>query len=96
MVYPSYRGGATVKPDYTQVVVDMIDERAPLNELGEPIDINNGSEKLNEDNVQGYTIRQIEDASHGQTTWEGWKNNIKNRYNNATENHLDALFNYWD
>ncbi|MCF6213548.1 MAG: hypothetical protein L3J45_05935 [Flavobacteriaceae bacterium] len=87
MVYPNYRGGATVLPKYTQVVVDMIDT---------PSDSNNGSEKLSEDNVQGYTIRQLEDALVHQKTWNDWKNNIKNRYNNATENNLDALFNYWN
>ncbi len=25
-----------------------------------------------------------------------WKNNIKNSYNNATENYLDDSFNYWN
>jgi hypothetical protein len=48
------------------------------------------------DQVTGYTIRQIEDALPGQLTWNAWKTNIKNLYNNATENNLDALFNYWD
>ena len=28
-------------------------------------------------------------------TWDGWRDNIKNLYNNGTEQHLDALFNYW-
>lgn len=47
------------------------------------------------DKVSGYTIRQIEDVLSYTSSWEDWKNNIKNRYNNATENHLDALFTYW-
>ena len=93
---PNYRGGATNLPSYTQVVVDMIDERAPLDALGNPIDINRGSEILTEDDVSGYTIRQIEDALQGQRTWNGWRDNIKNRYNNATEENLDALFAFWE
>ena len=48
------------------------------------------------DQVEGYTIRQIEDALNGEKSWINWRNNIKNRYNNATENNLDALFNTWD
>lgn len=48
------------------------------------------------DNVDGYTIREIEDALQGQKTWNGWEDNIKNKYTNATENNLDALFDYWN
>ena len=47
------------------------------------------------DRVQGYTIKQLEDALLGQRTWQGWKNNIKNLYNNGTENYLDNAFNHW-
>ena len=45
IIYPDYRGGATIRPNYTQVVVDMIDERASLHEYGNPININNGSDQ---------------------------------------------------
>ncbi len=48
------------------------------------------------DNVTGYTIRQIEDALLDEPTWTGWRDNIKNKYNNATESYLDQLFRYWD
>ena len=48
------------------------------------------------DDVHGYTIRQIEDALIGQREWNGWRDNIKNRYNNETEENLDELFAYWD
>lgn len=48
------------------------------------------------DQVTGYDIRQIEDALLGNRTWNEWKDNIKNSYTNATENNLDALFNYWN
>ena len=56
----------------------------------------NQNEGFWNDNVTGYTIREIEDALLGQRTWKGWKDNIKNRYNNATENNLDALFSAWN
>ena len=48
------------------------------------------------DRVSGYTIRQIEDALVGQKSWNNWKNNIKNRYNNETKDNLDAAFSYWN
>lgn len=85
MVYPDYRGGGTLRPNYTQLVVDMIDAPFDINQgVGFPID-----------NVQGYTIRQIEDALKGQTSWEGWRDNIIRMYNNETENNLPALFEHW-
>ncbi len=87
MVYPNYRVGATILPDYTQLVLDMIDN------LG---DFNNGSENLSQDNVTGYTIKQIEDVLSYTSSWNNWKENIKNKYNNGTKNNLDALFNHWD
>ena len=87
MVYNNYPGGLVVRPNYTQVVVDMIDF---------PSDSNNGSENLLQDNVEGYSIRQIEDALINQTSWENWKNNIKSKFHNETKDNLDALFNHWN
>lgn len=48
------------------------------------------------DKVSGYTMRQIEDALIGQRTWNGWRDNIKNKYTNGTENQVDALFSHWN
>ncbi len=48
------------------------------------------------DQVSGYTIRQIEDALVGQTTWNGWRNRIKNLYSNETKNFVDDVFHYWN
>jgi hypothetical protein len=48
------------------------------------------------DQVEGYTIREIEDALRSNKTWNNWRDNIKNSYNNGTENNLDALFDYWN
>ena len=60
------------------------------------ININNGSESLDQDDVQGYTIRQIEDALISVKTWNEWRDNIKDKYENATEQNLDKLFAHWD
>lgn len=84
MTYPDYRA-SEIRPKYTLVVMDMIDN-----------DNRFGNTSISGEGVSGYTIRQIEDALNGQKTWVNWKNNIKIRYNNATENNLDALFDYWD
>ncbi len=54
------------------------------------------STKSYSDQVSGYSIRQIEDALKGRESWNSWRDNIKNRYNNATENNLDATFNHWN
>ena len=89
MVYPDYRGGATIRPEYTQLAVDLIDPNYPSAGA-------NQNRGLWNDNVTGYTIRQIEDALNGRKTWNSWRDNIRNRYNNATENNLDALFTHWN
>ena len=49
----------------------------------------------NLDQVSGYTIRQIEDALISVKTWNEWRDNIKDKYENATENNLDVLFEAW-
>jgi hypothetical protein len=86
--YINYTGGATVRPSYTQVVVDMIDPSE--------IPIPNSNRGLRVDNVQGYTIQQLEHSLHNVNTWNQWKSNIINLYQNDTENNLDALFAYWN
>ena len=77
--------GSFAEPDnkFTHVVLDMIDFSWDRNE------------GWDDDRVHGYTIRQIEDALIGQREWNGWRDNIKRRYTNSTENNLDALFEYW-
>jgi hypothetical protein len=48
------------------------------------------------DGVTGYSIKEIENTLEDTKTWNEWKDNIKNKYNNGTENNLDALFDYWN
>jgi hypothetical protein len=80
--YGRNKGGSTVPFSYyTGVVQDLIDGI---------------SSPTNYDQVSGYTIKELEDALQSEKTWNIWRDNIKNDYNNATENNLDPLFNYWN
>jgi len=88
MVYPEYEGGDVILPNYTQVVVDMIDAISD--------DGTNEGASHPDDQVTGYTIRQIEDALLRQKTWNAWRDNIINKYENETEDNLEALFNHWN
>jgi hypothetical protein len=91
MVYPNYSvGNMGSDANYTRVVIDMIDTEA--NHTAIP---NGGHSSVQGDNVTGYTMPQIETALIGCNTWEKWKNNIKNKYTNATESNVDALFASW-
>jgi hypothetical protein len=90
MVYPLYTANNYYqRQDYTGIVEDMID----------PVKITKSyhpSYKRYNDNVSGYTIRQIEDALKGKRSWNDWKESIKNKYDNKTEAHLDSAFIFWN
>jgi len=88
MVYPDYLGRAPNPGAYTLIVADMIDGSATASTRTNWGLID--SDGL--DAVEGYTIKQIENTLIGQTSWYDWRDNIKNKYNNATENNLDVLF----
>lgn len=99
MVYDGYKP-YYARANYTGIVQDMIDGfGTKWTTAWWDYDTDNwGSPSIYRsyyDHVSGYTIKQIEDALLGQRTWEGWKNNIKNLYNNETENYLDNSFSYW-
>ncbi|MEC7770592.1 MAG: hypothetical protein VX798_05370 [Bacteroidota bacterium] len=74
------------KPYYTSAGYDMIDDVNQRNTYGSLYPI---------DRVKGYTIKQLEGALVGAKSWNQWRDNIKNKYNNATEKYLDELFNNW-
>lgn len=87
MEYPNYPGGANnITNGYTNVVIDMIDDDYSYGNLGY-VD--------NRDLVTGYNIVQIQNSLFGGRSWNAWKENIKNNYDNNTKQHLDALFNAW-
>ncbi len=100
MVYSSYNP-SYARVNYTGIVIDMIDGFGTKgtsswwdndkDDWGYP-----ASYKSYNDQVSGYTLKQIEDALKGQKNWSGWKDNIKNKYTNGTENNLDAAFTYWN
>lgn len=71
--------------NYTPVAIDMVDDRNQSLDLG-------GSNRPN-DQVNGYTLYQLEQALPGNLeSWYGWRNNIKSMYSNPTEQHVDYIF----
>lgn len=72
--------------EYTPLVVDLIDNH------------NQGLSNPNwpNDPVNGYSIQQIEDALNSSVlTFSDWENELRNNYNNPTENSLHILFGNW-
>lgn len=94
MVYSSYSPTYS-RLDYTGIVQDMIDGNKTTRSYYHS-KFDTYSYKTYADQVSGYSIKQIEDALKGQKNWNGWRNNIKNKYSNGTENNLDAAFTYWN
>ncbi len=69
---------------YTCIVEDLIDDH-PQREIW-------GAYYPN-DQVSGYTLRQLELALMiDPGNWWGWRNNIRDLFDNPTEQNLDALF----
>lgn len=99
MKYPDYVNNDYVRCLYTGVVEDMMDG-CSTKESQTYYDYDNDEfveEYLSyNDRVGGYTIKQIEDAIVGITTWNGWRDNIKNKYNNSTELYIGSTFRYWN
>lgn len=89
LVYPTFTSptGWYERYEYTGIIEDLIDYD---NSTTADQEINNN------DKVSGYSIIQIERALKGAQTWDDWKNNLKNLYNNGTEKNLDDLFKYWN
>jgi hypothetical protein len=86
MIYPAYRGREN-SAVYTNVVMDMIDS--------------SGQEHYNYgtfapiDQVNGYSIIQIQNALVDSPTFDWWEFHIYFSDNNPTKSHLNDLFNYW-
>lgn len=72
---------------YTSAGFDMIDNINQRNLYGSAYPI---------DRVSGYTIKQLENGLRGTKSWKQWRDNIKNKYSNPTEQYLDELFNNWN
>lgn len=87
--YPSWKGKLyfTNQHRYTYLVADLMDNTDNEMYRGKypPLD-----------SVNGYTIRQIEDALVGVSTTGQWKSNIYSiDEENSTRDNLTALFNAW-
>lgn len=92
--YPTYSISYS-RLDYTGIVQDLIDgNKTTSSSYHSKYAID--SVKNYSDQVNGYTIRQIEDALKGKRNWDDWKTNIKSKYSNGTKDNVDAAFNYWN
>ncbi len=87
MAYPNYFGRPNESSDYTNLVMDLIDN--PSNEFS-------GYGTFSPtDKVQYYNMIQIQEALRNAKTMNEWKNNIINNYENNTEQYVSELFDYW-
>lgn len=77
------------KKVYTSLVIDLIDTENQRYTYG------NGSSLYPQDRVEGYTILQIQEALRGAESWNAWRDNLKEKYNNSTEIYVDELFGNW-
>jgi hypothetical protein len=85
---PNWADGIqTVVPsstNYTPIFIDIIDDVNQRTKYG--------NSSLPNDNVKGYTIRQLEDILVGSTTLLKLRNNLTNTYNNPTKGNINELF----
>jgi len=47
------------------------------------------------DRVNGCTLKQLEQSLIGARHWSQWGDNVKNNYDNPTEQFVDEPFNNW-
>jgi hypothetical protein len=73
--------------------MDLIDNPTMEGTSGPPL--NFGWNSDDGEAVTDYTIKQIQDALVGEKTLYGWRDNLKEDTNNATENNVDAVFDHW-
>jgi len=93
--YPLHRGKSYTNPDYSNIVMDLIDNPS-MEGPSSSTPLNIGWHIYQGDSVEGYTIKQVQDAIIGEKTLYGWRDNLKEDTNNATENHVDEVFDhYW-
>jgi hypothetical protein len=73
---------------YTSIVVDMIDNE------NQRVVRHSGSIDFPNDNVEYYTISEIEDGLRGARSWNQWRDNMSG-ISNPTSTNLDELFANW-
>lgn len=74
---------------YTSCGIDMLDD------INQRLDIFPLNPNRPFDRVEGYTINQLENAMRGACTWHQWRDNLRNTYDNDTEEFLNELFANW-
>ena len=87
-VRPNWADGIqTVVPsstNYTPIFIDIVDN---INQR-----VKYGNSNLPNDNVNSYTVRQIEDILVGSTTLLNLRTNLTNTYTNPTKANINELF----
>ena len=48
------------------------------------------------DRVNSYTLKQLEQSLIGERSWWQWRDNLKSRFDNPTEQFVNELFNNWE
>lgn len=100
-VYPDYTPSHYSTVSYTAIVRDLMDGVGLTKTSEEFLDTNTdkfdyySTPKRYIDNVGGYSLIQIETSLKGTRNANDWKNNLKNLFNNETEDYLDAAFDFW-
>lgn len=99
--YPNYDIFSYSSVSYTGIIKDMMDDVGLTKTCWYYYDtkkddfVEYNSPKSYVDNITGYTLPQIEKSLNGARDAISWKNNLKNLYNNETENNLDDAFTFW-
>ncbi len=79
---------------YTSIVIDMIDDCNERDMLCNVFNQGFDSLEFPNDNVEYYTIKQIEDGLKGARSWNAWRDNMK-EISNSTSSQIDLLFSNW-
>ncbi|WP_375578240.1 hypothetical protein ABWH96_14530 [Marivirga tractuosa] len=74
---------------YTPYFIDLIDNSNQRND-------NNGNLDFADDDVEGYTLEQIQDALDRRTTLSGVATHLRNNYVNSTESRLTAVTSFYN
>ncbi len=83
--YQRQRNTVTEMTEYTPVVADLVDNLNQNDVFSTVYPI---------DRVQNYQLSQIQSALDNCRTLDCWENNLRNYYNNSSEQYLNELFGY--
>ena len=75
---------------YVQFQQQTQAEEAVLKQDSSVVQFNN---RFPVDRVNSYTLKQLEQSLIGARHWRQWRDNVKNKYDNPTEQFVDELFN---